>query len=63
MIYSKEDILSKIEWEGGIDGITWFRPEEVPGDMQSLWQDALNAKCLLDSLMDEIMQELESPND
>jgi len=56
--YDKETLRAKIEWEGG-DGITWFEPSEVPFELETLWQDALNAHYLLESLMTEIMEALE----
>lgn len=62
MRYDKETLFAKIEWEGE-DGITWFKPEEVPEDLEVLWSDTLRAKRKFDDLMDEIMLELESPDD
>lgn len=56
--FDKETIRAKIEWEGE-DGIEWFKPEEVPEDMETLWFDALVTKDKFDGLMDKIMEALE----
>jgi hypothetical protein len=51
--YDRETIKAKLEWEGD-DGVEWFKPEEVPEDLEDLWQDLLHAKRLYDSLLDEL---------
>jgi hypothetical protein len=56
--FDKETIRAKIEWEGE-DGIEWFRLDEVPEELEGLWDRALLAKYAFDNLMDEIMEALE----
>lgn len=56
--YSRETLRSKIEWEGD-DGITWFRPDEVPEELEILWEEALLAKARFEDVMDIIMEELD----
>ena len=58
MRYDKEAIRSKLEWEGD-EGITWFKPSQVPKHLEELWSDALEARTLFNDLMDLILTELE----
>jgi hypothetical protein len=58
MRYDRETLRSKIEWEGD-EGITWFKPSEVPEELEELWSKALEARVLFDDLMEQITAELE----
>jgi hypothetical protein len=56
--YSKETIRAKIEWEG-TEGITWFRPYEVPEEFEELYANLLQAYDEFNALMDDLMDVLD----
>lgn len=58
MRWDRETIRAKIEWEGS-DGIEWFKPSEVPEELEHLWKLALNAKMLYEHYLDKVYEELE----
>lgn len=55
--FDRETIRAKIEWEGE-DGVDWFQADEVPEDLQALWQDMKDAKQDFEDLMDQVMVSL-----
>jgi len=55
-IYSKEDIVAKLEWEGIDEGITWFEPAEVPEEIREAWALALTYKEFFDGYLNEIQE-------
>lgn len=58
--YSREQVWSKVDWEGGLpEGLEWFKPEEVPEEIEDLWREAREAWFSLDSLLSDINHYLE----
>lgn len=54
---SYEDIWSKAIWEGGIDdALEWFKPHEVPEEIQELWNLARNTREELEELTNKIAE-------
>ena len=52
---SYEDIAAKAMWEGGLEeGLAWFKPHEVPEEIQELWNLARNTREELEELTDKL---------
>lgn len=50
--YTKEDVWSKVDWEGGLpEGLEWFEPEEVPEEIEDLWREAQQGWARLDEIL------------
>lgn len=57
MPVSYEDIVAKAEWEGGLEeALEWFKVDEVPQDIQELWERAKKLKADLEYGLDEIVE-------
>ena len=60
-MYSKEDILAKADWEGGLDeALDWFDSTEVPEPVREMWIVARSIKEFFQFVLEAIGSWLES---
>lgn len=61
---SWEDITAKAEWEGGLDvALEWFKPHEVPEEIEDAWRRAIELRQELEEKLAEIENRMESGED